>query len=109
MKVIIDRFEGNWAVVEIEKDKFLRMPDILIPDGKEGDAVLITAGKTSPFRVASQDDKYIYVLTPDGKYSMPKALSDGAKPGDSLCVEVDSVFTEIRQNKINGVMKLLFK
>ena len=109
MKVIIDRFEGNWAVVEIEKNKFAKMPEVLIPNGKEGDVVLITTGKTSQFRIASRDEKYVYVLTPDGKYALPKELSDGANPGDSLCVEVDSVFTEIKQDKVSGIMKLLFK
>ncbi len=109
MQVTIDRFEGNWAVVEIEKGKFAKMPDVLIPDGKEGDVVLITAGKTSQFRVASRDSDYVYVLTPDGKYAMPRELSDGAKPGDSLCVEVDSVGVELRQNKIHSLMGMLFK
>ena len=109
VKVIIDRFEGNFAVVESESGRFFRIPDILIPDGKEGDVVLITAGKVSQFLVASLNDEYVYVLTPNGKYSIPKELSDGAKPGDSICIEVDSVFTELRQDKIHGLMGLLFK
>ncbi len=109
VKVIIDRFEGNFAVVELENGRFFRIPDVLISNGREGDVVLITAGKTSQFRVASSDDEFVYILTPDGKYSMPKALSDGAKPGDSICIEVDSVFTELRQDKIHGLMGLLFK
>lgn len=109
MKVIIDRFEGNWIIVEIEKGKFAKIPNILIPDGTEGDVVLITAGKTSQFRISGYDETYVYILTPDGKYAMPKELGDGAKPGDSLCIEIDSVYTELRQNKIHGLMGLLFK
>ena len=41
MKVIIDRFEGDYAVVEIDVGKFANMPKILIPNAKEGDVVEI--------------------------------------------------------------------
>ena len=41
MKVIIDRFEGDYAVVEIEEGKFVNMPAILLPNAKEGDVVII--------------------------------------------------------------------
>ncbi len=41
MKVIIDRFEGDYAVVEIDVGKFVNMPKILIPNAKEGDVVEI--------------------------------------------------------------------
>lgn len=109
MQVIIDRFEGNLAVVEIEKNKFAKIPDALIPDAKEGDTVKITAGKTSQFFVGSRDDNFVYVLTPGGKYALTRELSDGAKPGDSLCIEVDSVAVEIRQSKIQSLMKNLFE
>lgn len=42
MKVIIDRFEGDYAVVEINKGKFVNLPKELIPDAKEGDVIVIT-------------------------------------------------------------------
>ena len=41
MKVIIDRFEGDYAVVEIDVGKFVNMQKILIPNAKEGDVVEI--------------------------------------------------------------------
>ena len=41
MKVIIDRFEGEFAVVEIETGKCINIPKILIPNSKEGDVVNI--------------------------------------------------------------------
>lgn len=42
MRVIIDRFEGDFAVVETENEKFTQIPKMLIPDAKEGDVVDIT-------------------------------------------------------------------
>lgn len=41
MKVIIDRFEGEYAVVEIEVGKCVNIPKILVPTAKEGDVVKI--------------------------------------------------------------------
>lgn len=41
MKVIVDRFEGNYAVVEINPNKFVNMPKELIPNAKEGDIINI--------------------------------------------------------------------
>ena len=41
MKVIIDRFEGDYAVVELEVGKCVNIPKILIPDAKEGDVIKI--------------------------------------------------------------------
>ena len=46
MKVIIDRFEGNFAVVEAE-GKFVDMPAELVPQGaKEGSVLSITIDET---------------------------------------------------------------
>lgn len=39
MKVIIDRFEGEYAVVELEIGKFVNMPKILVSDAHEGDVI----------------------------------------------------------------------
>ena len=41
MKVIIDRFEGEYAIVEIETGKFVNIPKILLPNSKEGDVINI--------------------------------------------------------------------
>lgn len=41
MRVIIDRFEGDFAVVEVEEGVTVNMPRILVPDANEGDTVII--------------------------------------------------------------------
>lgn len=40
MKVIIDRFEEDYAIVECE-DALYRLPRALVGDAREGDAVMI--------------------------------------------------------------------
>ena len=45
MKVIIDRFERDYAVVEIEIGKCVNIPKILIPNAKEGDIIKIEIEK----------------------------------------------------------------
>lgn len=42
MEVIIDRFEGNFAIVEIQEGIFEKIPKVLLPNAKEGDIVNIT-------------------------------------------------------------------
>lgn len=41
MKIIIDRFEGDFAVVELEDRTFINMPKKLIPFGASEGTVLI--------------------------------------------------------------------
>ena len=41
MKVIIDRFEGDFAVVECD-GRMMNIPRALVGGAKEGDAVMIT-------------------------------------------------------------------
>ena len=41
MKVIIDRCEGDTAVVEYDGDMY-HIPRLLVSDAREGDAVMIT-------------------------------------------------------------------
>lgn len=45
MKVIIDRFEGEYAVVEYGKKEFALIPSVLLPCAKEGDVVDISVDK----------------------------------------------------------------
>jgi hypothetical protein len=46
MKVIIDRFEGEYAIVETESKAFVPMPRALIPqDAVEGSVISITQDK----------------------------------------------------------------
>lgn len=42
MKVIINRFEGNYAIVEISEGVFEKIPKVLLPNSKENDIVNIT-------------------------------------------------------------------
>ncbi|WP_333782455.1 MULTISPECIES: DUF3006 domain-containing protein [unclassified Caldicellulosiruptor] len=46
MKVVIDRFEGKFAVLELEDGKIVNVPIDIIPQGaKEGDVLLIEIDK----------------------------------------------------------------
>lgn len=58
MKVIIDRFEGNYAIVEIEVGKCVNIPMILLPNSKEGDVVKIEIDKNE----TEERKKYIQEL-----------------------------------------------
>ena len=42
MKVIIDRFEGSMAIVEISEDEYAEIPRRLVPDAHEGDVIDIS-------------------------------------------------------------------
>ena len=46
MKIIIDRFEGDYAVVEINKQKFVNIPKVLLKNAKEGDIISINIEKS---------------------------------------------------------------
>ena len=45
MEFIIDRFEGDYAVVELENGEFADMPKVFVPNAKEGDVVTITVSE----------------------------------------------------------------
>ena len=45
MDVIVDRVEGDYAFVEIDKGKMCNLPIELVPNVKEGDIVTITINK----------------------------------------------------------------
>lgn len=43
LKFVIDKFEGNYAVVELDDKSIVEIPKILIPkNAKEGDVLTIT-------------------------------------------------------------------
>lgn len=42
MKIIIDRFEREFAVAEMPDGKMVNVPKVLLPNAKEGDVVEIT-------------------------------------------------------------------
>lgn len=42
MKYIIDRFEGEFAVAELEDQSFVNIPKVAVPvEAKEGDVILV--------------------------------------------------------------------
>ena len=45
MKVIIDRFEGEYAVAEMPDGKMVNIPKVLLPEAEEGDVVEIKINK----------------------------------------------------------------
>lgn len=46
MKIIIDRFEGNFAVCELENKQMVNVPVAIIPNGaKEGNVISIEIDK----------------------------------------------------------------
>lgn len=45
MKIIIDRFEGEYAVCEIEVGTIVNIPKILVPNATEGDVITIEVDK----------------------------------------------------------------
>ncbi|MFU0831675.1 MAG: DUF3006 domain-containing protein [Oscillospiraceae bacterium] len=62
MKYTIDRFEGNYAVVELENRKFVNIPRLAIPnEAKEGDVIIVQIDKET----TSQREKHIKKLMDD--------------------------------------------
>lgn len=45
MRVIIDRFEGDFAVVELQEGEFVNLPKVLVSDAQEGDVIDISINK----------------------------------------------------------------
>lgn len=45
MEVIIDRFEDEYAIVEIDIENFAKISKKLVSDAKEGDVINITIDK----------------------------------------------------------------
>lgn len=50
MELVIDRFEGDYAILELSLGKFVEIPRELVPDAKEGDIVKIIVDKDSTKR-----------------------------------------------------------
>ncbi len=109
LQVTIDRFENNMAVVELGKDKFSRIPSVVIPGAKEGDIITIIAKKESQYMISKRDNEYSYVLTPKGKYALPHNVMDGAKPGEYISFEIDHDATAARKSRIRQLMDNLFE
>lgn len=49
MRIILDRFEGDYAVVELAANRFCNLPRALVPaEAKEGDILEITKITCAP-------------------------------------------------------------
>ena len=91
MDVIVDRIEGDYAVVEIEKGKMCNLPLVFLPNVKEGDVVTITInkGKTNSIEVFANED---YSVTTrkgqeaelDVNYQLPKIINAPLKQGQII-------------------------
>lgn len=58
LKIIIDRFEGEFAVVELEDKSFIDMPIELVPEGaKEGDILEIQINHEETKTLKEEKDK----------------------------------------------------
>lgn len=58
MRVIIDRFEGDFAVVEISDTQFANLPKALLPmQAKEGDVINIEVDRTETEKRKEEIDK----------------------------------------------------
>ena len=58
MKFIIDRFEGNFAVVELDSQKFINIPKEGLPqDAKEGDIINTEIDKTETIKQREHIEK----------------------------------------------------
>lgn len=58
LRIIIDRFEGEFAVVELEDKSFIDMPIELVPEGaKEGDIVEIQINHEETKILKEEKDK----------------------------------------------------
>lgn len=109
IQVTVDRIENSMAIVEIGKNKFSKIPTIVIPDAREGDIITIVSKKESQYMISKKDDDFSYVLTPKGKYALPHNVTDGAKPGEYISFIVDHDMTEAKKSKIRRLMDTLFE
>lgn len=79
MKIIIDRFEEDIAVVELEDGELLNVPKILFADAREGDTVEINILK----RPAANEPE------------TPNPQKDTASPDDTPA----DIFRRLRQKR----------
>lgn len=65
MKVIIDRFEGDFAVVELDVGKFCDLPRVLVPQANVGDVIDITVDSAETERRRQSVNQLIQDLFSD--------------------------------------------
>ncbi|MBR5157071.1 MAG: DUF3006 domain-containing protein [Clostridia bacterium] len=54
MRVVIDRFEGEFAVAEMPDGKMVNVPKVLLPEAKEGDVIEITVNKNETEKLKNE-------------------------------------------------------
>lgn len=59
MRVIVDRFEGDFAKVELDDGVFYDIPSVLVPDAKEGDVIDIVINYEETEKLRSEVDSLI--------------------------------------------------
>ena len=58
MKFIIDRFEGDFAVVELDNGNFENMPKTFLPqNAKEGDCIIISIDSNTTTKAKKRIEK----------------------------------------------------
>ena len=69
--MIIDRFEGDYVVVELEDKIFANIPRIVLPPNiKEGDELIITIDKNKTSNREKQISERLDRLFKDWKYAL---------------------------------------
>lgn len=66
MKAIIDRFEGDYAVLEID-DNIIDVPKILVLNAKEGDVIRIEIDKKETLKRKKNIEKLMNKVFEDQK------------------------------------------
>lgn len=59
MRVIVDRFEGDYAKVELDEGVFYDIPKLLVPDAKEGDVIDIIINHEETEKLKSEVNNLI--------------------------------------------------
>lgn len=59
MRVVVDRFEGDYAKVELDEGVFYDIPKVLVPDAKEGDVIDIIVNHEETDKLKSEVDSLI--------------------------------------------------
>ena len=97
MQVIIDRFEQDEAIVEIEEGIFSSIPKILIPDAEEGDVIECHSGHTEALMELYQ------------KKNPKKTIPGGVMPMHYLIVKLHAVVVDyenqVYSDRLNGMQK----
>lgn len=65
MRAIIDRFEGDFAVIELDEGEFYNIPKALVEGSKEGDVIDITVNHEETEKLKKEVDALMDELFQD--------------------------------------------